>query len=218
MQMDLNSLRPGHWLLLREDLTNFMILSDSMLIINKLDPWWETTPPDVIAAVQTHTREFVLSWVTMHTEQREDYRADRQTSPDKPDTTTVQTGRGIQGEIRLEYQIITERGPDGVARTMLHYHGAPQAAFLYAVQLHLKDAPPDAVRRCPECATLFVRVRKQVYCSRACLNRSGVRRWRSTAAGKQDDKTRSRARYEQKTTEKTSPHARVGRHRDKTGT
>jgi len=33
--------------------------------------------------------------------------------------------------------------------------------------------------RCPECAAIFARSRtNQLYCSRACVNRAGVRRWR----------------------------------------
>lgn len=37
------------------------------------------------------------------------------------------------------------------------------------------------IRVCPEpkCRQLFVRVRKQVYCSRRCVNRANQREWRN---------------------------------------
>ena len=46
--------------------------------------------------------------------------------------------------------------------------------------LHLLgNEPPDRILRCPECGTIFYRVQKQAYCSRKCGNRVTQRRWRA---------------------------------------
>jgi len=42
--------------------------------------------------------------------------------------------------------------------------------------------PPDRIQQCPECETIFYRVKKQAYCSRACANRVTQRRWRERHA------------------------------------
>ena len=34
------------------------------------------------------------------------------------------------------------------------------------------------IRRCPECSDLFLKIRKQKYCSRTCVNRVNKRDWR----------------------------------------
>jgi hypothetical protein len=49
--------------------------------------------------------------------------------------------------------------------------------FWYLFWLLLAE-PPDRIQRCPECATIFFRVKKQAYCSRTCGNRATQRRWR----------------------------------------
>jgi hypothetical protein len=54
--------------------------------------------------------------------------------------------------------------------------------FWYLLWLLLAE-PPDRIQRCPECETIFYRVKKQAYCSRACGNRATQRRWRERHAG-----------------------------------
>src|SRR5262249_9087918 len=54
--------------------------------------------------------------------------------------------------------------------------------FWYLFWLLLAE-PWDRIQRCPECATIFVRIKKQAYCSRACGRRVTQRRWRERRAG-----------------------------------
>lgn len=44
---------------------------------------------------------------------------------------------------------------------------------------------------------LLYRSGKQQFCTRTCVNRAGVRRWRATAHGKQNEKARAASRYRQ---------------------
>jgi hypothetical protein len=63
------------------------------------------------------------------------------------------------------------------------------------------------LRRCPECQTIFYRVRKQRYCTRTCTNRANMRAFRQTAKGKElgSDLNRYKARVRRK----TGPNAQV---------
>jgi hypothetical protein len=50
-------------------------------------------------------------------------------------------------------------------------------SFLFLVVLLLGLHGLDNVRRCPECSKLFWRVRRQLYCTRTCVNRVNMRAW-----------------------------------------
>jgi len=52
----------------------------------------------------------------------------------------------------------------------------------FALKLAMVLASPGAsrVRRCPECRSFYVRVRRQEYCGRRCVNRANMRAWRKT--------------------------------------
>jgi hypothetical protein len=79
--------------------------------------------------------------------------------------------------------------------------------------LHLLAGPADMILRCPECATLFYRVRKQQYCSRACVNKATVRKWRGTPTGKAKENTRARDRYRVRVKQHTGANVVVGKSR-----
>jgi hypothetical protein len=51
---------------------------------------------------------------------------------------------------------------------------------------------------CPECGALFVRHRRQRYCSAACTLRANQRTWRASVAGKAAEAARKRRRYAEK--------------------
>jgi hypothetical protein len=68
--------------------------------------------------------------------------------------------------------------------------------FLYILINLIAQQPANKWARCPACNTLFVRVRKQRYCSRRCTKRENMRDWRKTEKGKQYDRTRAAAYYE----------------------
>ena len=64
-----------------------------------------------------------------------------------------------------------------------------KAAMLILVTL-MSGEPADRVLRCPECNKYFYRVRKQVYCSRTCVNRVTVREWRQAKRDEIPDELR----------------------------
>jgi hypothetical protein len=56
--------------------------------------------------------------------------------------------------------------------------GTARQVFVEQLIYLLDQEPSDRILRCPECETLFYRVQKQAYCSRKCGNRVTQRRWR----------------------------------------
>jgi hypothetical protein len=109
---------------------------------------------------------------------------------------TILVVPAIKGE--PERRILTPRGPT-------------RDVFLWILVHLLEQGPTDLIRQCPECGTIFYRVRKQQYCSRPCVTRASMRKWRQTETGKQYERTRGRARYEARAKGRTSPNVKVGR-------
>jgi hypothetical protein len=73
--------------------------------------------------------------------------------------------------IPLQVRVALTDGPSQV-------FGPARDVFLWHLFVLLQQEPLDRIRRCPECATIFYRVKKQAYCSRTCGNRVTQRRWR----------------------------------------
>src|SRR5919197_2968064 len=86
--------------------------------------------------------------------------------------------------------------PSLAGRNMLEVSGTTQNVFLVVLYVLLSREPTDRILRCPECQTVFYRIRKQQYCSRPCVHRAAVRKWRRTETGQQYERRRSRSRYE----------------------
>ncbi len=55
------------------------------------------------------------------------------------------------------------------------YRGEPATIFRAALVMLLLDEPGSHVRVCPECESLFYRVRRQIYCSARCTDRANWR-------------------------------------------
>jgi hypothetical protein len=96
-------------------------------------------------------------------------------------------------------------------RRILTPIGPTRDVFLWILSHLLEQGPTDAIRQCPECDTIFYRVRKQQYCTRRCVMRASMRKWRQTETGKQYERARGRARYEAQAKRTTSPNVKVGR-------
>lgn len=67
--------------------------------------------------------------------------------------------------------------------------------FILRLLLKLWGESTDRIQTCPECGSLFYRIRKQKYCSRPCANRVSVRKFRATEKGKRQERERARIRY-----------------------
>jgi hypothetical protein len=111
-------------------------------------------------------------------------------------------------EIHIKYWVSWERDQDEDAA--LFHDGSLRDLFLSTlVFLLVRDVAH--VRRCPECRTIFYRVRKQRYCTRTCTNRANMRDWRNTAQGKARESDRNHGRYQARVRRNTSPKAKVAR-------
>jgi hypothetical protein len=61
--------------------------------------------------------------------------------------------------------------------------GTTEQCFLNLIFWLVMQEPPDRILACPECQTLFYRVKQQAYCSRKCGNRVTVRNFRARIQG-----------------------------------
>ena len=69
-------------------------------------------------------------------------------------------------------------------RAFLHVTGALRDVFLEVLFHLLGSEESDRILRCPECSSLFYRVRRQKFCRPSCANRAFWRTYPSTAKGK----------------------------------
>jgi hypothetical protein len=53
-----------------------------------------------------------------------------------------------------------------------------RGAFFLTLGVLLWQEPTHRILQCPECNTIFYRVRNQQYCGRTCVNRANKRAWR----------------------------------------
>jgi hypothetical protein len=200
-QMDLDTLRPGDWMNLRWDLQLFLNLEgkDTPLELQRklqsgtyvpdishggvmavvLDgPQLTDMPEADIKALQAETQAVFTEVVTTR---------------NPPHKTEYDI------EIPARWAIISldahplSKGRPG--RNLVVVKGTARNMFLLVLLLLLKEEPTDRILPCPECGRLFYRVRKQAYCSRSCVNRATVRKWRATEEGKQQDRERAATRY-----------------------
>jgi hypothetical protein len=175
-RMDLDTLRPGDWLNIRDDLATFLGCKE----------WhhyqypamgWITTGPDV------HPNEFAEN----------DLRA-----------LQAEVRRVLQGLVSgdiLGAPSVEIRGLFGLLRSasgaeqMLIAYGPTRDMFLITLLHLLNQEPLDRIRGCPECGAIFYRIAKQQYCSRPCTNRANIRNWRQREEVKEGESEKAHQRY-----------------------
>ena len=87
--------------------------------------------------------------------------------------------------------------------------GSVRAAFLFTLWYLFASKAGDRVRACPECGRIFLRVRRQIYCSPKCTNRAT---WRNYPEQK---KRRARQKYYDKYGWKLGARKKKGTRRGK---
>jgi len=92
------------------------------------------------------------------------------------------------GPISVPMLNVTMTGRAGDPRSVA-FRGAPPATFRVALAFLLFSEAGARLRVCPECKTLFVRVRRQLFCNPPCTDRAT---WRAYPAEK---KRRARAKH-----------------------
>jgi hypothetical protein len=191
-QMDLDTLRAGDWLNLREDCMAFLgievqggmlgiqLSRDSGGIIGfpLNSPFPTELSVEDFKGLQADTRRILDEWVG--------------------------SAQGEQGalegvDIHARYMVTrTRRDVSSPWVSLRQVVGLTREIFLLVLFDLLGHESMDYVRRCPECGAVFYRVGKQQYCSRPCVNRANVRNWRQRDEVKQVEAERARTRYAEK--------------------
>ena len=188
-QMDLDTLRPGDWLNLRDDLGSFLTGSlygqeyyagDTPMgrdvEVRPMDPPFPYEyPEDAFRELQEETRHILRTMVV-----------------------APRAGHSVWAPIPLQVQLATPSLDGLIPATGQHLliaEGATRDMFLLLVFVLLARGSTVRILRCPECSTIFYRVGKQLYCSRTCSNRANVRTWRQREEVKQAEAERAHTRY-----------------------
>jgi hypothetical protein len=83
-----------------------------------------------------------------------------------------------------------------------------KAALLLIVE---RGPTAQRLRACPECeTTVFIRVRKQRYCSRPCVNKANMRTWLSGPKGQASHRKSSQRSYAKRVRSRTSANVKIG--------
>lgn len=201
VQMDLNVLRPGDWLNLRDDLRRYVSPGGLVWVVNTDDPRWEKTSEGVIKAIQERAAGLLQSLVGAQEEVREGRQVYKQVYKQDAAHVQVQSTTGTLvpiGAHKMDILLNQDDGNGTISNIIRHNMAQAHDTFFLAMTQHLSHESGDSLRRCPACSTLFVRSGKQRYCSRTCVNRVSTRRWRLAAAHRETDRRRARDRYARK--------------------
>lgn len=87
----------------------------------------------------------------------------------------------------------------------------PTLLFVKAVLLLAAEPAAARLRLCPECESMFLRIRKQQYCGRKCVNKANMRAWLGRQHGKASHRASSRRSYVKRTHARTSANVRIAR-------
>jgi hypothetical protein len=221
-QLDLDNLRPGDWMNLRDDLVQFIFGPHARWVqeFKELDEVIKQSPHDVQAqdrVMLRHLREPKRLLPPLPNEYPEDDFRSLQEDVRMLLRSLVgrrdQTLRGIRSvPIAVYVTVLIVPPMEGKPeRRMLTPTGPTRDVFLWILSHLLEQGPTNPIRKCPECDTIFYRIRKQQYCSRTCVTRAGMRKWRQTETGKRYERARSQTRYEAQAKRRTSLSVKVGR-------
>jgi hypothetical protein len=97
--------------------------------------------------------------------------------------------------IKLEVTYWYMKMIDDVGAGFLVAYGKIRDLFLQrTINLLLDPQASSTIRQCPECNKFFLRIRRQLYCSRKCVDRVNHRDWLKTINGKKYLRTLKRQR------------------------
>jgi hypothetical protein len=208
--MDLDGIRQGDWINLEEDIVDFVgfrtgrTREEARKQARRIgvSPWpWSgrfvlRRDKDTIRALQADVRGFLNAVMARHEDLDAKQRGQQpecEVTPDIPE---------IHLRLWLDWN---QDQPEDVGLLM---DGTLRDMFLHVLSLLLSQDMAH-MRRCPECQTIFYRVRKQRYCTRTCTNRANMRAFRQTAKGKELESDLNHERYKARVRRKTGPNAQV---------
>jgi hypothetical protein len=183
-QKDLTQLRQGDWLNLKEDFEAFFLTAGQSATPQDLGgiitmPVTAPLPQDFTAEDFRRIQELTLNILASAA----DYvagsavvtRSHQHTQTGAIIPPTAMKEEEFKGNI-LFYVLPYPLSSKGQA--FLSFTGSTRDLFFLILAFLLRQQPKDRIRRCPECQRLFLRMRKQAYCSRTCVNKVNKRTWR----------------------------------------
>ena len=96
-------------------------------------------------------------------------------------------GKGFTGGVSIDGVVVDVVGP--ADERVLRFSGTTLSCFVLTLAFLLKGRAGERVAKCPECRRIFVRVRRQLYCTPKCTDRAT---WRNYP---EDKKRRARKKY-----------------------
>jgi hypothetical protein len=203
---DFDRFREGDWLNLREDLKQFLELDILGLTFQPLDsmPVPDVSGPEGMMELRSTLASLIYPF------------AESQSSgvPAAAHSARLKEYAGFQSEYAIPADaLFAIKSKQGERPTLKLSADHRALIFLKAAFVLLVANGPEAsrVRLCPECGSLFIRVRKQLYCSRKCVNRVNMRRWLADLKGRESHRRSSRKTYERAVVRRTGPNVKVSR-------
>jgi hypothetical protein len=166
-RMDLDELREGDWLNLREDLETFILgtRAKDRSLWGRVTP--ETRPIRTAALRQPTPRE--MSREAFQALQAEVRKMLEVWAPRDEALRQLTTVGSVTVRLGVHPELTFER------RGVVTLNDSAPVAALAILGSLLIALPDNILLRCPECDAVFYRNRHQVYCTRKCVNRANAR-------------------------------------------
>jgi hypothetical protein len=158
--MDLDRLRPGDWMNLKDDLQAFLCLDQ--VVVEGRRP--QDFSPDEFRALQQEVQQ-VLRELVQHREPSGHWPLANHTTPFR---------------VQVAYQVTPLDRLGRPGRNMLGVRGPTREVFLVVLSHLLWQEATERIVQCPECGTIFYRNHKRRYCTRRCVDRVNQRSWRAS--------------------------------------
>src|SRR5262245_46909462 len=186
-EMDLQTLRPGDWMNLSDDLGAFhgrdvpggVTLKDLGGFIAR--PTDGPLSEERFQGLQREVQSLLRALVAVRSFLRDLLASDKPAANDEPVSPPLPPI-----PVMAEYIVTAGIKAGGT----LYVEGRTRDVTLLRLMHLLTGGGIDAVFVCPECDRLFYRVRRQLFCSKKCVNRANKRAARS---GAKADRTMARA-------------------------
>lgn len=204
---DLDHLRPGDWLNLREDFAAFLgvkagagiALVGPIMSMPLEPPFPEDMTPEDFKTLQTKVRATLTQFVNVREQGG---------------------GGGERMELSLGAVLLPfdSLSPRFAGRSVLHLTGSTRDIFFVRMFLLFAFESTARIGACPECEQIMLRTKKREYCSSRCQTRAYMRRYRQQGAIKQQENEKAHTRYANKRKRQLSEKVHVARRPRKGGT
>jgi hypothetical protein len=191
---NLKAYREGDWLNLQDDLAAFEHRTPLLGPMKLLMAIEEHEPlgayePTVFLVLQEAIHDLLL-------------RVAESTSPDTD--RLVEAGALDLVQVALTIDVNRREGP------VLMLAGKLMPLLFIKAGLLLATEPAALrLRCCPECESIFLRVRKQRYCCRRCVNRANMRAWLASREGRKAHRASSRRSYAKRVRRRLGANVRI---------